>query len=829
MSEPEARRQARIDFGADALVKEQCRDQRRVNFIETLIQDVRYALRGFRRTPLFALTVIATIALGLGINAAVFTFLNAYILRPLSVRDPNSLYEFRWRNQQRNPLYASLADYETLRRQPNPFIETFAVHDFLVRINGLKTYGELVTGDYFQKLGIGPAIGRILLQEDSAQPGSGAVVVLSYSWWQSCYGSDPEIVGKKIFVHGYPLEVVGIARDGFDSIKGSPVDFWAPISMMAQIDPDGGTEIGMFGWLKPEIRPHAGLLAWSEWQEQPMLTVIGRQITANRPETQRAEISQMRSRATSIPVSVEVVVLMSPLITAFALVLVIACANVSNMMLARAMARQREIGIRLSLGAGRSRLIRQLLTESLLLAFTAAALGLAVSQATLRTGIRVLLATIPAEMAADGRFMPMTPDLRVFAFMMTAAIVAAILFGLAPAMQATRTDPIQAARGDFSSDHRPSKLRNALVVVQIAGCALLLIVTGVLVRGAGRVHAINSGLDTSHAIEIDFQEKSRARILASLQSEPLVESISAASTVPLSHGFPRVPGVGSLTSVSPEFFDVFKIPILRGRNFTVNESLAGAPVAIVTETVAHHLFPHADAIGQSLHLPQNPRSMVSPPHADVRVIAITRDINTGLTNDESERSVVFLPTALTTTWTFLIVRVNGDPEVARQRIDSLLAKDVPGAVDEIHKMDTFVALNAFPFRAAYWVSAIVGLLALILAVTGIYGVLSYVVMQRRKEIGIRLAVGASGRQVVGLVLKQSIRLALSGLAIGTALALGVSRIYASFVDRSGMVNSFDSIAYAAAILCVFGACLLAGFFPSLRAARIDPITTLRYD
>ncbi len=490
------------------------------------------------------------------------------------------------------------------------------------------------------------------------------------------------------------------------------------------------------------------------------------------------------------------------------------------MMLARAMARQREIGIRLSLGAARARLIRQLLTESVLLALPAAALGFAISEIIIEGGVRVLFATLPAEFSQYLRIIPLPPDFRVFAFMMTAALIAAVLFGLAPALQATRASVIQAARGDFTNEYRPSRLRNALVVVQIAGCALLLICTGVLLRGANRIHAIDNGLDTSHTVEIEFQEKSRARVLASLQSEPGVQTIAATSEVPLDSTFPLARGVGRYDRVSPEFFEVFKIPILRGRNFTANEALDQARVAILTQTLANHLFPRGDAIGQSIQIAKSP---------DVRVVGIARDINTDLSEGEAERSVIFFPTTTTALGTSLIVRVKGDTEAAKQRIDSLLDKAAPGAVDEIHAMDMFLIGRQYPFRVAYWISATVGALALLLAIVGIYGVLSYLVVQRRKEIGIRLVMGASERQVVGLVLQQSIRFAFIGLATGTAIALGLSRIYVSVIDKSGMMNTFDVPAYAGAIAFVFAACVIAGFIPSRRAARIDPATTLRYD
>jgi predicted permease len=810
MPQSKARRLARIEFGGETRIKEQCRDERRISFFETLFQDTRYALRGFRRTPLFALTVIATISLGLGINTAVFTIFNAYVLRPISVRDPGSLYELDWENHA--GWFALNPDqYEQFRKDNPAFTETFAARNLQLRVNGRVSFGELVSGNYFRMLGVNAIVGRTLLPSDASAPGREPVMVLSYGAWRNMFASDPEILGRKVLIHGYPLEVVGVAPEGFSGMNEMSEDFWAPLSMIAQLDSDRDVRLRVFGRLRHDLT-----LA----QADAMLSVQAQVLTAHDPPARRATAATLESRATSVPLSSVALMVMTPVTAAFGLILLIACANVANMMLARAMARQREIGIRLSLGAARGRLIRQLLTESILLALPAAAVGFLISRLMVDAGVRVMFATMPPEFAEYLRIVPMPPDFRVFAFMMIAALAAAVLFGFAPALQATRASVIQAARGDFGNEHRPARLRNSLVAVQIAACTLLLIVTGVLLRGANRIHAVDHGLDTSHAIVMEIQEKSRPRILALLHSDPSVETIAAASQIPLDSAFPRLTDFGRYVSVSPEFFDVLKIPILRGRNFTPNEALDRARVAIVTEALAHHLFPQADALGQSIHVPKSP---------DVRVIGITRDINPDITNGEVERSVLFLPTDSTVAQTALVVRVNGDTEAAKQRIDAVVDKAAPGAIDAIHKMDLFVIGRNYPFKVAYWVSAAVGALALLLATVGIYGVISYIVVQRRKEIGIRVVMGASGKQVVGLVVRQSIRLAFIGLAIGTAIALGVSRIYTHSFDKSGMMNTFDVLAYSGAIAVVFAACVVAGFIPSLRATRIDPAATLRCD
>jgi predicted permease len=823
MPKKEARRRARVEFGAEALVKENCRDERRVNWIETLWQDARYALRGFRRTPAFALTVIATVALGLGINTAVFTLFNAYVLRPLAVRDPYSLYELYWLNRTGSHSL-SAQQYEQESRDHAAFTETFATRNLELRVEGRVTYGELVSGNYFRTLGVGAALGRTLVPDDDAAPGREPVMMLSYDAWQSRFGGDPEILGRKIVVHGFPLTVVGVAPRGFTGINEMAEDFWAPLAMIAELDPDRGVRLRVFGRLRPEM---------SVRQANAVLAVEARRMTADLAEAQRATSAVLRSRVTAVPLSPQGVRMMTPVIAAFGMVLLIACANVANMMLARAMARQREIGIRLSLGAGRGRLIRQLLTESVLLALPAAAAGFAISQATIAAGVRAIFATLPAEFAEYLRLVPMPPDARVFAFMMAAALVSAVMFGLAPALQATRAAVIQAARGDFTNEHRPARLRNALVIVQITGCVMLLICAGVLLRGAQRVRAIDNGLDTSHAIEIETLEKARPRVVAHLQADPLVESVAASFEAPLDSAFPSIQASAAgesysvpagLDSVSPEFFTVFAIPIVQGRNFTGEEASAAAPAAIITQTLARRMFSGRNPIGQTVRIAGARRRI-----PDARVIGVARDINTFLSDGDVERSTIFLPTTTAGAGNVFVIRVHGDAEAARRKIDAALSAEAPGAVDQIHRMDMFVVGRVYPFRVAYWISAIIGMLALTLAMTGIYGVLSYLVMQRRKEIGIRMALGASARQVVALVLRQSLRLALIGLAVGAVLALGASRIYSSTFDKSGIMNTFDGLAYGGGLALVFMACLLAGYFPSRRAAHIDPADTLRCD
>ncbi len=836
MSEAEARHCALVRFGQPASVKEECRDQRRIELIETLRQDVRYSLRSFRRAPAFALTVIATIGLGLGVNTAAFTIFNAYVLRPLAVSDPYSLYQIGWLSRSGRPHAFSWRQYRQLQTDNPAISDLHAVKGFQVRVNGRQCFAEVVTGNYFSMLGVGAHLGRTLKPSDSSTPGDGAVMVLSHAAWKNYFGSDPDIVGRKVIVHGYPLEVVGVAQDGFSGLGDLQRDFWVPLSMYGQLiegpspfDASSPELLYVTARLKPGI---------TERRARAVLNAVAPRITPDLPDPERAASFTLESRATAIHISGAALIFLIPMFTAFVLVLVIACANVANMMLARAMARQREIGIRLSLGAARSRLIRQLLTESVLLALPGAVAGFLISSLALGEGVRIMMAALPAEFAEFVRVAPLNVDFRVLAFMLGAAFVSGLIFGIAPAMQATRGSIVQAARGDFGHMFRPQRLRDALVLVQITVCSLLLICAGILLRGANSVATLDTGLRTHDVISVEMQEKSRARVLARLANEPLVERVAASATLPLDSGFPsgRVAASdgkladSSYDYVSPEFFDVLGISIDRGRNFTDDEARSAAPVAVVSQAFARRIWPGVEPIGQVVRLQPDPRSHLSNrmPLRDqrFRVIGVSRDVNTSFTEDENSRMLVYFPTNLRAAGTVLLLRVKGDAESARQSIDKALAEAAPGAVDGIHKMQSLAAGRVFPFRMAYWVSAVLGALALLLTISGIYGVLSYLVAQRMREIGVRMALGATRAVVMGLVVKQTLRLAGIGIAAGGLFGIGIWKMLAAALLA---VRGFDVIPFAATALIVLCACLAATVFPSLRASRVHPISTLRHD
>ncbi len=833
MSAAEAKRQARIQFGVGDAVKEECRDARRVGFIETLLQDIRYALRGFRRTPLFALSVVSTISLGLGWTIAVFTIFNAYVLRPPAVHDPESLNYLDWTDRTGSHGF-TWNQYENLRAAGQAFTQVSAWCPVRTRMNAHFARGLMVSGDWFGMVGVPALMGRTLLPAEARSPGTEPVLVLSYAAWQSRFASDPAILGRKTIIHGHPFEVIGVMPESFTGLDVThPSDFWVPITMSSLLggpnlfDPLHAEPLGVAGRRKPHVSVQqalAGLTVWARGAER---------LPADARIVARPVSSLMGSKVHRTGVFAALVLLFTP----FLVVLLSACANVANMMLARAMARQREIGIRLSLGAARGRLIRQLLTEAMLLAFPAALGAVGISQAMISMGVMLLFATIPANFGDFIHLAPITPDARVFGFALAAAISSALLFGLAPAIQATRLNIMQAAHGDFSGEFRPSRVRSGLVVGQVTVSALFLIVCGVFLRGANHVRSLDLGMRTRDVLEIEIQEKSRPQVLGQLAADSGVGPVAAAANAPLDSTLPAA-GAGDgaelvripYTYSSPEYFEVFEIPIVRGRNFT-SEETAGAAVAILSETAARKLWPNLaameGAVGRSIRLEphQTGRGADRPIPKVVRVVGVARDTLVDVMSEDQGRACLYLTTGLKDPGNLFLARVQGDPEAAKQRLNVALDAEEPGTVERIDTMQAFVNVRDYPFRVVYWVSAALGGIALFFTLSGIYGVLSYTVAQRTKEIGIRLAMGANSRAVIGLILSQCMRVAAWGIAIGVALALAAAK----FASAQVTIDPFDTTAFFGGTALVLAACICAAYIPARRAARIDPITTLRYD
>jgi predicted permease len=702
------------------------------------------------------------------------------------------------------------AEVEDLARRKTPFVEAAAYRGYVMPMDGRSAFGVIVSPNYFAMLGAGMSEGRAFRPDDPPE-----TVVLSHEAWRNRFGSAPGMVGRKIYLRGHPFEVVGITSPSFSGVAPVPLAFWIPVSATPMVV-DGSPDLWVLGRLAPGVTPETAksmLLGWAGGV------------------TREARWVYLQSAATMIPVGREEIAAFLPIFVCLGLVLAIACANVSNMMLARALSRQREVAIRVSLGAGRARLIRQLLTESVLLAVPAGIAGFLIAETTLLGALRLMYATIPNAIARLIAVPDIAPDWRVFLFILASALLTALLFGLAPAIQTTRTRLVEANRGDFSSDYRPTRLRNLLVGGQVTVCALLLVVTAVVLRSERRAMSRSHGFDIHGVWDVRVLPRYQAQAAERFRREPGVDAVATAYRAPLNGGFRgfkfrrgQETLIAAYDFVSAGYFPVFRIPAVRGRLFTEAESEGLLPVAVVSESAARLFWPGRDPIGEELPADMDGRPAALP--RTVRVIGVVRDTVPGYPYSMAA-ACVYLPTnARAGGNDSLLVRMEGAPSDAHQRLEAALDRIAPSLSDMINPLEDMAALQVYPIRAAFWITGFLGGAALLLTVSGIYGVLSYAVNQRTREIGIRMALGAAPRLVVAMVLRQSAVLVVAGAVVGLGIALMLAPLVANQLQ---MVQPYDWVAYGGTAAVVLLASLAASCAPARRAVAIDPVRTLRCD
>jgi predicted permease len=835
LSPIDARTRAIARFGSVSLAADQCRDARGTAFVDALLRDISYALRTFRRAPLAALTIVATIALGLGLVAAVFTFFSSFFLRADAVQDPDEIFE-AYATRLDSPVSFTRADYEALRRETSVFVDVMAMDRIDTRIEGRPAAAIFVTGNYFQMLGVQAAAGRTLTPGDD-EPATATPIVLSHRGWIKLFAGEPTVIGRSVPVNGVPCVVVGVMRDDFRGLAVSPPEYWAPLALAVEFRPTyAGREddmpVNMIGRLKPGVssaQATAGLSSW--WSQRANLKMAG-----DRP---RSITLKPRQGTASDGGWLDILLFSAPIFFAFGLILMIGCANVANLLLARAVARQREIGIRLSLGASRGRIVRQLLTESFIFALASAACGYVVSRIILQGASYAVTTTMPAEIAEQVNFGVPSADWRVFVFLIAGAIVSTVWFGLAPALQATRVELVRATRGEVLRNARPGRARDALIAVQVGASALVLICAAVFLRSAFAAATADPGIRTSDTITVSIaNEPRRAAIVRDVTAHPSVIGVSALSasaraeastfaeaiTVPIDYRF-----------VSPELFQLLDIDVMRGRGFTNAERSADAGVTLVSADAARRLWPNGDAVGQVVRIqphpetPQQPGAS-QPPSRAYTVVGVARDV--GGPGFQFSFSGVYLPTDPLSPGTALMLRVRGDPGQARLALLDRLTRDDPAVDYEIQTMRTVAGMGAYILGIAFWVAVVLGGLALALTVSGLFSVLSYLVEQRAKEIGVRMALGATTRAIAVTVLSQLVRPVGFGLLAGGGLAAAVAIVLMSTpaaAEIGNTVRVFDPLAYAASLLIVVTSCVAAASIPALRAARVDPIAMLRQD
>lgn len=804
--------------------------------LEPLWRDIRFAFRIFKRSPGVALTVVGTLAVALGLNATAYSFFNAYVVKPAAVRDPATLYQASWQDRAGTAHRFSWTEAEAFRREMSGvFPEAYvSMPQLLMRINGRPATVELVTGNYFSLLGVPAFRGRLLRPSDSDAPGREPVAVLSHTAWMRHFGGDPSAIGQRVQIRGVYVEIVGIAAQGFVGLDVLPRDFWVPLTMLPLLE-DGPSlfgpaqtqrldVIGRLGDTHTEAAARAAVLAWAQ------------RTTASNPTDTQAVVGILQPAATPIALSFSVLLAFMPLMVAFGLVLVTAAANLASLMLSRATVRQREIAIRLALGASRGRIVTQLFVESLLLALVASLAGFALGRATLDAGIRAVYATLPPAVADYIRLLPVAPDARVLAVLVAAGIGAAILFGALPALHATRHAGSINTHG-ATPDRRTSRLRHGLVVAQIAVSALLIVTCGVLLRGSLRLTTTDLGMQTHDVIEVRSRNQSNETALAALRSHPLVRTVAAASTSTFQAGRPTIASDANAPSpvhvrmpqklVSPGYFDVYGVELASGRHFTEAEATGSAPVAILSEQAATTLWPGQNAVGRLLRLAPASRA----PDADqpsspvVEVIGVARTVRTSW--DQAMLATIYSPMPIIGSNVNMLVKTHGgNVAAALRQIDADLSIAAPGVAEQVIAAQDLVRARVYPFQAMACVAGVIGGIALVLTISGIYGVLAYAVARRTKEIGIRMALGESTIGVIGLVLKQSMRLCAIGLGVGLTLAVGLSTALSSALV---MMDTYDMAAFSAGIVIVMASCLVAAAHPARKAAAVEPWVALRIE
>ena len=843
----DARHRARRAFGNVTTAEEHFYEARRFVWVEQLRQDVRYAVRTLWRSRGFVASTVLTLAVALSLVTVVFAVFNVYVLRPFAIPDPHSVYQLAWRHgPDDGGAQFTWREYEEARTR-HDVLDGAVAHRFqMLAVGGRRLYAAFVSGNYFETLRPRIRLGRSLAEFDAAVPGSAPVAVLSDHGWAMLFDRDPQVLGRRVDIHGQQIEIVGIMRPEFSGLDDAPLDAWLPITMLPALTTTDlfrapqPRELTIFARLRRDVTAvHANHALTPFMIGAATADAAGRR--AVNSSSVRAELAP---RATPNPLTFELLAILSPIFAAFGLVLVAACANVSSVMLARALGRQREIGIRLSVGASRGRIVRQLLTEATMIALLAGAAGLAIAAVVLPAGRAAFFGTLPPTMAQLMRVAPLDLDLRVFGFALAVAAIAVVLCALLPALQATRLRLTSALRGDVAPRLRSGILRNLLVVGQVTVSLILLVAAATLARNGVTVAATDLGFDASGVFSINERGMGSERIPRAARA---LEAEAGAANIAVTSSNPLFGGLGSIGAaaagnpdthttaymfVSPEYFPLLRIPIERGRSFSAADAQAEGPVGIVSERTARLFWPGADPIGSVLRLAPQGDSQADAlkGYSDVTIIGVAKDVVTGMPYQGVDPAIVYLPTSRDGAHAgALLVRRMEANAAEQEHLSRLLERvDVNRAAFEVVTLTEIREVLLYPLRIASWIGSLLGLVALALSISGLYGLLMYVLGQRTREIGIRMALGATARGVVSLMMRQSARVVGIGIAVGLLFTYSaLTLLDATLPLRAGNVSIFDGWSFVAGVMLVAAAAAFASYFPARRASRVDPCTTLR--
>jgi predicted permease len=842
MSQEQARRTARMAFGGHNQVKEDCREARGTSFIELTLDDAKYAMRQLIANPTFSIVMILTLALSIGANSAIFSVINGVLLKRLPYPEPDRLVRLFLSSNEFPKFPLNPWDFLDFRARNHSFEAIAAFTRGDVQLSGegepAKLNGFGITSGYFRVLGLHPELGREF-DFQAEIPGNGLQAIISDRLWRTRYDADPNIIGRKLTINMQPFTVIGVMPAGtehpgneYHSVAyGESVDVWWPFSFGGNSSQRGSHFIEGIGRLKPGVSADRALA-----EMNAIMAELGRE----HPD------GDSGWKVLVIPLYNEVVgasrQMLLVLLGAVGIVLLIACANAANLLMARASARQREIAVRLAMGAPRLRVVRQLLTESLLLSCLGGALGLLFAFA----GVRALVALLPADFPRANDIHLSWP---VLLFTLAVSVATGILFGLAPAMQASRTDPKEglqkASRGTTAGKHQ-NRLRSALVMAEVGLASVLLIGAGLMLQTLLNLIHLDPGFKQDHLLTATIslpraQYKAEEqiasfyeRLTTSLSALPGVESAGAGSDLPWTgydentgltvEGKKPLPGEGfhaRYHMATPGYFKAMGIPLLQGRFFTTADQKQSTPIVVINHAMAQKYWPGVDAVGKRMSFHDDPKT-----DSDwLRIVGVVGDVKDQPNSPAAEPAFWWPENQAPQPDMSVAIRTSSDPRQAIDELRQAVRQLDPGlAVADIKLMnevaDSSISTPRFIF-------ALVGLfagLAILLAAIGAYGVISYTVGQRASEFGLRVALGAQRRDLLQMVLAQSAKLAIPGALIGVILAMSLSRVVRGLVYQ---VSPTDPVIITAVVLLVLFIALLASYIPARRAAATDPMTSLR--
>ena len=802
----------------------------------TLLQDLRYGARQLRRAPAFAAAAIAALALSIGATTTVFSAANLLVFRGLPAQDPSTLV----RIYTGRGSVTTYPDFTAYRDESRSFsgMTAFQVQPVSVRSGGEaeSVWAEIVTGEYFSVLGARAQLGRTFLPEEGRQAGSAPVVVLSHRYWTTHFGSDPSIVGRSVAINAVPFTVVGVMPASFSGAMEPVVaSIWVPITMDPVLRP-GTTRLTdrRFGSVHILGRLNPGVTAA---RAQADLEVIAARLTQAYPDPARPRtVSVYPARMLPPYARTPVSAFMAFLLAVCGLVLLIACSNVASLLLARSSARRREIAVRQALGAGRRRLLRQLLTEGLLLSFAGGLLGLGLAFLAARA---LLLLPIEAPMPVVLNLMP-NPGVLLFTLGVSCATT--VLFALAPALQAVRADALPSLRGGEGVDgYRSPRLRALFITGQLALSLMLLLIAGLCVQSLRHATSTAIGFDRTNVVAVSLDMGARAyaparareiqrALLDRLTSAPGIEAAGFTDLVPLTlssntdlfvregeeDAAGRREGI-DMGVVSPGYLETLRIPLRAGRDFSANDREGAPLVAVVNETLARSFFGDARAVGRRVL-----RGRDRVPYEIIGVAADSTYVSVG----ESPRPFVYVATAQQPVGnpTILVrTRAGATPAMPQVR-EAVAAVDPDLPVLQARTMAEATAAAMLPARAAGLLLASAGCLALVLAAIGVYGTVAYLVRQRTREIGIRISLGAQPPDVLRLIMRQTLNWTAAGIALGLLGGAAACRVVASLIHG---VSPTDPVTFVAMPFVLSAIVAAATFGPARRATRIDPVRTLR--